>query len=65
MFNEVFGSSDSILGTLEDGIDLQNSIIDIYTKCRTIEEINTAFDQIQEQYKDVIDESMEKLNKNC
>lgn len=60
VFNEVFGSSDSILGTLEDGIDLQNSIIDIYTKCRTIEEINTAFDQIQEQYKDVIDESMEK-----
>ena len=60
VFNEVFGSSDSILGTLEDGIDLQNSIIDIYTKCRTVEEINTAFDKIQEQYKDVIDESMEK-----
>ena len=60
VFNEVFGSSDSILGTLEDGIDLQNSIIDIYTKCRTIDEINNAFDQIQEQYKDVIDESMER-----
>ena len=60
VFNEVFGSSDSILGTLEDGIDLQNSIIDIYTKCRTVEEINLAFDKIQEQYKDVIDESMEK-----
>ena len=63
VFNEVFGSSDSILGTLEDGIDLQNSIIDIYTKCRTIDEINKAFDDIQEQYKDIIDESMEKTKK--
>lgn len=60
VFNEVFGSSDSILGTLEDGIDLQNSIIEIYTKCRTLDEINKAFDDIQEQYKDIIDESMEK-----
>ena len=60
VFNDIFGSSDSILGTLEDGIDLQNSIISIYTKCRTIEEINRAFDIIQEQYKDIIDESMEK-----
>lgn len=60
VFNEIFGSSDSILGTLEDGIDLQNAIVDIYTKCRTVEEINSAFDSIQDQYRDVIDESMKK-----
>ena len=64
VFNEVFGSSDSILGTLEDGIDLQNSIVEIYTKCRTLDEINKAFDDIQEQYKDVIDESMEKTKQD-
>lgn len=64
VFNEIFGSSDSILGTLEDGIDLQKSIIDIYTKCRTVEEINSAFDVIQEQYRDVIDESMKKTKQD-
>lgn len=64
VFNEIFGSSDSILGTLEDGIDLQKAIIDIYTKCRTVEEINNAFDSIQEQYKEVIDESMKKTKQD-
>ncbi len=64
VFNEIFGSSDSILGTLEDGIDLQKAIIDIYTKCRTVEEINNAFDSIQEQYKEVIDESMKKTRQD-
>lgn len=64
VFNEIFGSSDSILGTLEDGIDLQKAIIDIYTKCRTVEEINNAFDNIQEQYKEVIDESMKKTKQD-
>ena len=60
VFNEVFGSSDAILGALEEGADLQSAIIEIYTRCRTAEEINAAFDNIQEQYKDVIDESMRK-----
>lgn len=64
VFNEIFGSSDSILGTLEDGIDLQKAIIDIYTKCRTVEEINSAFDSIQEQYKETIDESMKKTKQD-
>ena len=64
VFNEIFGSSDSILGTLEEGVDLQKSIIEIYTNCRTVEEINRAFDIIQEQYKEVIDESMKKTKQD-
>jgi ERCC4-related helicase len=64
VFNEIFGSSDSILGTLEDGIDLEKTIIEIYTKCRTTDEINAAFDSIQEQFKDVIDESMKKTKQD-
>ena len=63
VFNEIFGSSDSILGTLEDGVDLQKSIIEIYTKCRTIEEINEAFDNLQSMFKDEIDESIAKTKK--
>ncbi len=64
VFNEIFGSSDSILGTLEDGVDLEKTIIEIYTTCRTVEEINAAFDNIQEQFKDVIDESMKKTKQD-
>ena len=64
VFNEIFGSSDSILGSLEDGVALQNAIIDIYTKCRTTEEINAAFDSLQEQYKEVIDASLKKTKKD-
>ncbi len=64
VFNEILGSSDSILGTLEDGMDLQKAIVEIYTKCRTVEEINNAFDSIQEEYKEVIDESMKKTRQD-
>lgn len=60
VFNEVFGSSDAILGALEEGADLQKAIIEIYTNCRTAAEINNAFDIIQDQYREVIDESMRK-----
>lgn len=60
VFNEIFGSSDAILGTLEEGVDLEKSIVEIYTHCRTTDEINKAFDEIQEKYKDVIDESINK-----
>lgn len=52
------------MGVLEDGADLQKAIIDIYTKCRTVDEINHAFDLLQEQYKDVIDESMKKTKQD-
>ena len=64
VFNDIFGSSDSILGQLEDGNELQKSIIEVYTKCRTTDEINAAFDKIQEQYKEVIDESMKKTKQD-
>lgn len=64
IFEEILGTSDTILGALEDGKNLQKSIIDIYTKCRTKEEINSAFDEIQEQYKDTIDASMKKTRKD-
>ncbi len=60
LFTEVLGSSDTVLGALEKGEDLAQSIIDIYTKCRSNEEINEAFDELQEKYKDDIESSMQK-----
>lgn len=60
LFTEVLGSSDTVLGALEKGEDLAQSIIEIYTKCRSNEEINEAFDELQEKYKDDIESSIQK-----
>lgn len=60
LFEEILGSSDSVLGSLEDGKDIEKAIVEIYSNCRTSEEINKAFDELQEQYKDDISESMKK-----
>lgn len=60
LFDEVFGVSDSILGTLEEGKDIAKSIIDIYTQCRSNEEINAAFDSLQDQFRDDIDKAIEQ-----
>lgn len=60
LFSEVLGSSDSVLGSLEKGENLAQSIIEIYTSCRSDEEINEAFDELQEQYKDDIEMSIQR-----
>lgn len=60
LFTEVLGSSDTVLGALEKGENLAQSIIEIYTSCRSNDEINEAFDELQEQYKDDIEMSIRK-----
>ena len=60
LFEEILGSSDSVLGSIEDGKDIEKAIVDIYSKCRSNEEINKAFDELQEKYKDDISQSMKK-----
>lgn len=60
LFSEVLGSSDDILGTVEKGDDLAQSIIEIYTKCRSNEEINEAFNELQEKYKEDIESSIKE-----
>lgn len=59
LFEEVFGSSDEVLGKLNDGKDIEEEIVNIYLSCRTDEEINRAFDELQEKYKDDIASTME------
>jgi len=54
LFNGLFGSSDEILGALESGLDFQKKILEIYQNCRTPEEIEKAFAELQEGLKDVI-----------
>jgi superfamily II DNA/RNA helicase len=47
LFEGVFGASDEVLGAIESGIDFEKRIVNIYQHCRTPEEINTSFDQLQ------------------
>ncbi|MBF6568054.1 MAG: DEAD/DEAH box helicase [Candidatus Binataceae bacterium] len=49
LFSGVFGASDEVLGTIESGVDFEKRILTIYQECRTPEEIDTAFRQLQEE----------------
>ena len=60
LFKGVFGSSDEILGSTMDGIDFEHRVLDIYQTCRTAEEIDRAFDQLQEEMRQQIEEVLDK-----
>ncbi len=49
LFKGVFGASDEVLGSIESGVDFEKRIAAIYQECRTTEEINMAFDTLQEE----------------
>ena len=55
LFKGVFGASDEVLGSIESGVDFEKRIAAIYQKCRTTDEINEAFDSLQEE----MDESIQ------
>jgi hypothetical protein len=61
LFDGLFGSSDEILGALESGIDFERRILEIYQACKTPEEIDTAFDQLQESLQGKISDNIFKL----
>lgn len=58
LFDGVFGASDEILGRIGSGIDIEKRIVEIYQTCRTKAEIQTAFDQLQNENAEIIDEKM-------
>lgn len=49
LFSGVFGASDEVLGAVESGVDFEKRIATIYQKCRTPEQIQFEFDQLQEE----------------
>ena len=65
LFNGVFGASDEVLGTIESGVDFEKRILAIYQECRTPEEIDTAFSELQEEMDEGIrtrmDDTRQKL----
>lgn len=58
LFKGGFGSSDEVLGALESGVDFEKRIADIYQRCRSPQEIQTAFDQLQLELSTEINEAM-------
>jgi superfamily II DNA or RNA helicase len=49
LFSGVFGASDEVLGAVESGVDFEKRIATIYQKCRTPEQIQFEFDQLQRE----------------
>lgn len=58
LFKGVFGSSDEVLGKVMDGVDFEHRVLDIYQSCRNVEDIDKAFDQLQDEMRDKIDASV-------
>ncbi len=60
LFDDVFGASDDVLGRA-DNIDIENRIWAIYQQCRTDEEIQLAFEQLQADMQEQIDDRMAEI----
>jgi ERCC4-related helicase len=60
LFDDVFGASHEVLGQAAS-IDIESRIWEIYQKCRSEEEINQAFEQLQNEMQQQIDERMKEV----
>ena len=60
LFDDVFGASDDVLGQA-DNIDIESRIWEIYQQCRSEEEINAAFEQLQTDMQAQIEERMDEV----
>lgn len=60
LFDGVFGASDDVLGSIESGIDFEKRIQAIYETCRTTEQIESAFTQLQQEMEVDINKQMQE-----
>lgn len=56
LFSGVFGASDEVLGAVESGVDFERRIAAIYQQCRTPQQIQFEFDQLQRELETEITE---------
>lgn len=56
LFDGVFGASDEILGAIGSGVDFERRIADIYQQCRTTQQIQFEFGELQKELEEVITE---------
>ncbi len=68
LFDGVFGASDDVIGTrvdrlasIESGVDFEKRIAKIYQECRTVDEIQIAFDNLKEEFEPDITEKMQSV----
>jgi len=64
LFDEVFGASDEVLGAIESGVDFEKRVLAIYQTCRSPEEIEAAFNQLQEELKEQIESRLADTRKS-
>ena len=64
LFEGVFGSSDDVLGAMDSNLNFEKRLLSIYQKCRTEDEINTAFDELQKELEIIIDERIKQTKKS-
>lgn len=64
LFEGVFGASDEVLGSIENGMDLERRIAKIYGECRTENEISHAFDQLQLELDQEITETIDSAKQS-
>ena len=68
LFNGVFGASDEVLGSIENGVDFEKRIARIYQECRTTKQIEDAFNELQAELEvnisDAMHQTRQKLLEN-
>lgn len=63
LFSGVFGASDEVLGSIESGVDFERRVLAIYQQCRTTQEIDAAFQQLQAEMEESIRARMDDTRK--
>lgn len=61
LFTSIFGASDEVLGSIEDGLDFEQRIGEILDQCTTAEEIDAAFTKLKERYSAEISREMRQV----
>ncbi len=61
LFDGVFGASDDVLGAIGNGVDFEKRIAQIYYECRDTDQIQQAFDELQNELKSAINEKMQNV----
>lgn len=60
LFSGVFGASDEVLGSIENGVDFEKRIVEIYQKCREEEQIQAEFEALRSELDEQISEQMNR-----
>jgi len=61
LFQGVFGSSDHVLGSIENGLDFEKRMIEAYKQCRTQKEIDAYFKSLEEEFREEIDKKIKEV----